>query len=48
MRSMHGVTGQNPFLFKSYEEIAAWHERLTAHEAAMEDREVGTDVSSDA
>lgn len=28
MRSMHKVSGQNPFLFKSYEEIVQWHERL--------------------
>lgn len=30
MRSMHSVGGQNPFLFKTYAEVSAWHDRLHA------------------
>lgn len=33
MRSMHGVTGQAPFLSKTYEEVVRWHERRHVEEA---------------
>lgn len=33
MRAMHGVTGQAPFLRKTYEDVVSWHERLHSEES---------------